>query len=49
MRASNSHSAAIAGGSVLFGLDLSSTTDFTAMALLFPDDEDASYDVLVFF
>ena len=30
------------------GLDLSTTTDFTALALLFPDDSDGSYDVMGF-
>ena len=31
------------------GLDLSSTTDFTSLVLLFPDHSDLSYDVLPFF
>lgn len=31
------------------GLDLSSTTDFTAMVCLFPDETDGSYDLLPFF
>jgi len=31
------------------GLDLSSTTDITALVLVFPDDDDDSYDVLPFF
>lgn len=37
------------GRPVWLGLDLSSTTDFTALLLLFPDDSDASYDLLPFF
>ena len=31
------------------GLDLSSTTDLSALVLVFPDEEDDSYDVLPFF
>lgn len=39
----------LTGRRCLAGLDLSSTTDITALVLVFPDDEDGSCDVLPFF
>ena len=41
--------AALEGRECFAGLDLASTTDIAAMVLLFPDDDDGSYDVLAYF
>jgi len=39
----------LAGRTCYAGLDLASTTDLASLVLIFPDDDDESYDVLPFF